>query len=175
MRMNEPTLVEETFVGHRQVLDVRVDKGNHHEEVTTCHGEFKRIPFLMEDGSAFGAHHLHVPVGGEETFATTQKQDELAEWVALQSEPARWKLLENSQRGPSEVLEASHFGDDMVGGSHEGLEDPTTLVDNRPAGVAMCTKVADLLSVRVLEVLSPMVIEVNDRQVVNEESVVCHS
>ena len=53
MRVNEPTLVEETFVGHRQVLDVRVDKGNHHEEVTTRHGEFKRIPFLMEDGSAF--------------------------------------------------------------------------------------------------------------------------
>ena len=114
-------------------------------------------------------------VGGEETFAVTQKQDELAEWVALQSEPARWKLLENSQRGLSEVLEASHFGDDMVGSSHEGLEDPTTLVDNRPAGVAMCTKVADLLSVRVLEVLSPMVVKVNDRQVVRQDSVICHS
>ena len=111
----------------------------------------------------------------EETFAVTQKQDELAEWAALQSEPARWRLLENSQRGPSEVLEANHFGDDMVGGSHEGLEDPTTLVDNRPAGVAMCTEVADLLSVRVLEVLSPMVIEVNDRQVVHQDNVVCQS
>ena len=64
------------------------------------------------------------------------------------------------------MLKVSHFGDDIVGGGHEGLEDPTTLVDNRPFRVTMCTKVAYLLSVRVLEVLSPVVVKVNDGQVV---------
>ena len=73
------------------------------------------------------------------------------------------------------MLEACHFLDDVVGGGHKGLKDPTTLVNDRPAKVTMCTKVADLLSVRVLEVLSPMVVKVNDRQVVRQDSMVCQS
>ena len=129
----------------------------------------------MEDGSAFRALHPHTSVDGEEAFAATQKQDKLAEWVALQPKAASWELFENSQRSPREVLKASHFSDDMVGGSHEGFKDPTTLVDDRPARVTMRTKVADLLSVRVLEVLSPVVVKVNDRQVVLHEIVVRQS
>ena len=121
----------------------------------------------MEDGAASRTLHLHVSVGSKETFAVAQKQNEFAEWVAFQPEAARRKFLEDSERGPSKVLAASHLRDNAVDGSRERLKYVSAPVDNRSSGVTVCPEVANPLFVRLLGVLSPVVVEINDRQVVH--------
>ena len=137
-----------------------------HKEVTARHRKLERVSVFVEDGTALRTPHLHVSIDSEETLAVTQKQNKFAEWVALQLETARREFLEDSERGPSEVLATSHLCDDAVGGSCERLEYVSAPVDNRSSGVTVCPEAANPLSVRLLGVLSPVVVEINDCQVV---------
>ena len=139
---------------------------HNHKEVATLHRKHKREPVFMEDGAAARTLHLHASVGSKKTIAITQKQNELAEWVTFQPEAARRKFLEDSERRPSKVLAASHLRDNAVDGSRERLKYVSAPVDNRSSGVTVCPEVANPLFVCLLGVLSPVVIEINDRKVV---------
>ena len=138
-----------------------------HKGVTARHRKLERVSIFMEDGTALRTPHLHMSIDGEETLAVTQKQNNFAEWVALQLETARREFLEDSERGPSKVLAASHLRNNAVDDSRERLKYVSAPVDNRSSGVTVCPEVANPLFVRLLGVLSPVVIEINDRQVVH--------